>query len=99
GRDRAGGPVLAARGHPRGHLRRGGPVGGDPGWLPARAPRQAGGGRRAGLRRALREHAVLRPVTTLDLTGVVCPLNWVRTRLALEQMAAGDELAVRLDPG
>jgi tRNA 2-thiouridine synthesizing protein A len=38
-------------------------------------------------------------VTTLDLTGVVCPLNWVRTRLALEQLSAGDELSVRLDPG
>jgi tRNA 2-thiouridine synthesizing protein A len=38
-------------------------------------------------------------VIALDLTGVVCPLNWVRTRLALEEMAAGDELAVRLDPG
>jgi tRNA 2-thiouridine synthesizing protein A len=38
-------------------------------------------------------------VSTLDLTGVVCPLNWVRTRLALEGLDAGDELAVRLDPG
>jgi tRNA 2-thiouridine synthesizing protein A len=38
-------------------------------------------------------------VTTLDLTGVVCPLNWVRTRLALEGLDAGDRLAVRLDPG
>ena len=38
-------------------------------------------------------------MTTLDLTGVVCPLNWVRTRLALEQLGAGDQLAVRLDPG
>jgi TusA-related sulfurtransferase len=38
-------------------------------------------------------------MTTLDLTGVVCPLNWVRTRLALEELSAGDALAVRLDPG
>jgi tRNA 2-thiouridine synthesizing protein A len=38
-------------------------------------------------------------VTSLDLTGVVCPLNWVRTRLALEELHTGDELAVRLDPG
>jgi tRNA 2-thiouridine synthesizing protein A len=38
-------------------------------------------------------------VTTLDLTGVVCPLNWVRTRLALEELDAGEEIAVRLDPG
>jgi tRNA 2-thiouridine synthesizing protein A len=38
-------------------------------------------------------------VTALDLTGVVCPLNWVKTRLALERLDAGDELVVRLDPG
>ena len=35
----------------------------------------------------------------LDLTGVPCPLNWVRTRLALEGIARGEELVVRLDPG
>jgi tRNA 2-thiouridine synthesizing protein A len=35
----------------------------------------------------------------LDLTGVVCPLNWVRTKLALEELAPGDELRVRLDAG
>ncbi len=35
----------------------------------------------------------------LDLIGVPCPLNWVRTRLALEAMSVGEELAVRLDPG
>jgi tRNA 2-thiouridine synthesizing protein A len=35
----------------------------------------------------------------LDLTGVACPLTWVRTRLALEAMDPGDELWVRLDPG
>ena len=35
----------------------------------------------------------------LDLTGVACPLNWVRARLALEAMARGEELVVRLDPG
>ena len=35
----------------------------------------------------------------LDLTGVVCPLNWVRTKLALERLAAGEELVVRLDAG
>jgi TusA-related sulfurtransferase len=37
--------------------------------------------------------------TALDLTGVACPMNWVRTKLALEGLAAGDELVVRLDPG
>jgi TusA-related sulfurtransferase len=35
----------------------------------------------------------------LDLRGVPCPLNWVRTRLALEELPAGAELLVRLDPG
>lgn len=35
----------------------------------------------------------------LDLTGVPCPMNWVRTRLALERLAPGDSLAVTLDAG
>ena len=38
-------------------------------------------------------------MTALDLTGVPCPMNWVRTRLALEQLGPGDELEVRLDAG
>jgi tRNA 2-thiouridine synthesizing protein A len=38
-------------------------------------------------------------VTTLDLTGVVCPLNWVKAKLALEQLAPGEELTLLLDPG
>ena len=37
--------------------------------------------------------------TTLDLTGVACPMNWVKTKLALEKLNAGDELTVRLDTG
>jgi TusA-related sulfurtransferase len=36
---------------------------------------------------------------TLDLTGVVCPLNWVKAKLALEELHAGDELTLLLDPG
>jgi TusA-related sulfurtransferase len=39
------------------------------------------------------------PAAELDLTGVPCPLNWVRTRLALERMSTGESLRVRLDPG
>ncbi len=35
----------------------------------------------------------------LDLRGVLCPLNWVRARLALERMPPGSELVVWLDPG
>ena len=38
-------------------------------------------------------------MSVLDLTGVLCPLNWVRARLALEAMAPGEELVLRLDPG
>jgi tRNA 2-thiouridine synthesizing protein A len=37
--------------------------------------------------------------TTLDLTGVVCPMNWVRARLALEVMQPGERLELVLDPG
>ena len=35
--------------------------------------------------------------TALDLTGVACPMSWVRTKLALEKLDPGDELTVRLD--
>ena len=35
----------------------------------------------------------------LDLTGVVCPLTWVRAKLALEGLAPGERLDVRLDAG
>jgi len=38
-------------------------------------------------------------VTALDLTGVPCPMNWVRARLALEELAAGERLDVLLDHG
>ena len=38
-------------------------------------------------------------MTELDLTGVPCPMNWVRTRLALEKLATGDALEVVLDAG
>ena len=39
------------------------------------------------------------PVQRLDLTVVPCPMNWVRTKLALEELAPGDRLEVALDPG
>ncbi len=35
----------------------------------------------------------------LDLSGVLCPLTWVKTRLALEALAPGEQLTVKLDPG
>lgn len=36
---------------------------------------------------------------TLDITRYVCPMTFVRTKLALERMAAGECLEVRLNPG
>jgi TusA-related sulfurtransferase len=38
-------------------------------------------------------------LTVLDLTGVACPLNWVRAKLALERMEPGEELVLLLDEG
>jgi tRNA 2-thiouridine synthesizing protein A len=38
-------------------------------------------------------------VSELDLTGVVCPLNWVKAKLALERLRPGDRLLLLLDPG
>ena len=35
----------------------------------------------------------------LDLRGVPCPMNWVRTRVALEELLPGDTLLVTLDEG
>jgi TusA-related sulfurtransferase len=36
---------------------------------------------------------------TLDITGLRCPMTWVRTKLELERLAPGDELEVRCAPG
>ena len=36
---------------------------------------------------------------TLDLTGVTCPLNWVKAKLALEELTPGEELTLLLDAG
>jgi TusA-related sulfurtransferase len=38
-------------------------------------------------------------VHVLDVTGLRCPMTWVRTKLALERLAAGETLEVRLPPG
>jgi TusA-related sulfurtransferase len=35
----------------------------------------------------------------LDIRHVTCPLTWVRTKLALEAMAPGEEILVRLPEG
>ena len=36
---------------------------------------------------------------SLDLTGLTCPLTWVKTKVALERLAPGDVLEVRCPPG
>ncbi|MDX2270475.1 MAG: sulfurtransferase TusA family protein [Cyanobacteriota bacterium] len=35
----------------------------------------------------------------MDLRGIPCPLNFVRTKLKLEKLAVGDHLEVWLDAG
>jgi TusA-related sulfurtransferase len=35
----------------------------------------------------------------LDITALTCPLTWVRTKLELERMTAGESLEVRCRPG
>lgn len=37
------------------------------------------------------------PQQTLDLRGTKCPLNFVKTKLALEKLAVGDILEVWID--
>jgi TusA-related sulfurtransferase len=39
------------------------------------------------------------PDAQLDLRGTPCPINFVRTKLRLEQLAPGALLEVWLDPG
>ena len=39
------------------------------------------------------------PDVRLDLRGTPCPINFVRTKLRLEQMTPGTLLEVWLDPG
>lgn len=36
---------------------------------------------------------------TVDLTGVSCPMNFVKTKVALESIEAGEILEVILDEG
>ena len=36
---------------------------------------------------------------SLDITGLTCPMTWVRTKLELERMAAGELLVVSCAPG
>jgi TusA-related sulfurtransferase len=41
----------------------------------------------------------VRPEKRIDLRGTACPLNWVKTKLRLEEMASGARLEVVLDAG
>jgi len=41
----------------------------------------------------------MRPTIKLDLKGVRCPLNWVHSKLALEEMEPGQLLEVIIDEG
>lgn len=43
--------------------------------------------------------SLMTPDAQLDLRGTPCPINFVRTKLRLEQMAPGGLLEVWLDPG
>ena len=46
-------------------------------------------------------HKILsgQPETELDLRGVICPYNFVKTKLKLEAMEQGQILSVLLDDG
>lgn len=41
----------------------------------------------------------IKPRITLDLRGIECPLNFVKTKIQLEKMKPGEILEVWLDPG
>jgi TusA-related sulfurtransferase len=45
------------------------------------------------------EFSSLMPDVKIDLRGTPCPLNFVRTKLKLQQMQPGELLEVWLDPG
>lgn len=40
-----------------------------------------------------------KPDFFLDLRGIECPLNFVKTKIQLDKMNAGEVLEVWLDPG
>jgi tRNA 2-thiouridine synthesizing protein A len=40
-----------------------------------------------------------KPDRSLDLRGVVCPMNWVQAKLQLEEMEVGQVLEVIVDDG
>ena len=46
-----------------------------------------------------RQEEAIRPDEELDLRGVICPYNFVKTKLKLETMEQGQILSVILDAG
>lgn len=40
-----------------------------------------------------------KPDITLDLRGIECPLNFVKTKIQLEKMQSGQKIEVLLDSG
>jgi len=47
----------------------------------------------------MQPYSLSTPDAQLDLRGTPCPINFVRTKLRLEQMTPGSLLEVWLDPG
>ncbi|MCF6158398.1 MAG: sulfurtransferase TusA family protein [wastewater metagenome] len=45
------------------------------------------------------EDEIIKPDDSIDLRGVLCPMNFVKTKLKLEMMEAGKVLEVVLDDG
>jgi TusA-related sulfurtransferase len=45
------------------------------------------------------QNQIIQPDAQMDLRGTPCPINFVRTKLRLEQLAPGQMLEVWLDPG
>jgi tRNA 2-thiouridine synthesizing protein A len=41
----------------------------------------------------------MRPTAVLDITGEVCPITFIKVKLKLEDMEAGELLEVHLDGG
>jgi tRNA 2-thiouridine synthesizing protein A len=42
---------------------------------------------------------VAKPEYSLDITAEVCPMTYVRAKLALEEMSVGEEIEIRLRGG
>ena len=51
------------------------------------------------MNKGARDERAMRVDVELDLRGVICPYNFVKTKLKLETMEAGQTLAVILDDG